>query len=120
MQESVDMKSLPTVHELKEKAAAGHQFTREEVRNLVEAEMMATGAPGPMRKGPAATIQSIYDAQQHFADKAEEMVGKPESEISRHDAKELHSAEVSMGGLQPPHGSLSSEAQHIVDSRDDY
>jgi len=88
------MKSLPTAKELKEKAAAGHQFTREEVRNLTEAEMAATGSAGPTRKGPAATIQSLYDAQQHFADKAEQMVGKPESEIHRHDAKELHSLEV--------------------------
>lgn len=95
MQENVNLKSLPTVHDLKEKAAAGHQFTREEVRNLTEEEMVATGAPGPIRKGPAATIQAIYDAQQHFADKAEEMVGKPESEIHRHDAKELHSWEAS-------------------------
>jgi len=94
MQESVTMKSLPTNQQLKDKAAAGHQFTREEVRNLTEAEMMATGSPSPLRKGPAATIQSLYDAQQHFADKAEEMVGKPESEIHRRDAKELHSLEV--------------------------
>lgn len=96
MQEHVDMGDLPTAHDLKEQAASGHQFTREEVRNLTEQEMAATGAPGPVRKGPAATIQSIYEAQQHFADKAEEMVGKDEAEINRHDARQLHSFEASI------------------------
>ena len=72
MPENSDMKSLPTVHELTERASAGHQFTREEVRNLAAAEMATTGAPGPIFNGPAATAQAIYDAQQHSADEAEE------------------------------------------------
>lgn len=95
MQENVSLDKLPTPQDLKERAASGHQFTREEVRNLTEQEMMATGASGPIRKGPAATIQSIYEDQQRFADKTEELVVKEEPETRTKDAKNLHSWEVS-------------------------
>ncbi|KAF8458799.1 hypothetical protein BDZ91DRAFT_852083 [Kalaharituber pfeilii] len=110
---------LPTPQQIKDSAAAGRQYTAEEVHDLTAREASITGAPGPVRKGPAATMQSVYDAQQRFADKAEEMVGKREEEVTRPDARELHSYEArAMGGHQPAHGSLSSEAQHIADTRD--
>ncbi|KAI5797835.1 hypothetical protein DFH27DRAFT_611737 [Peziza echinospora] len=120
---------VPSAHEIKDLAAAGHKFTAEEVRDLTACEQAVSGlgnaipdeTTGPRRHGPAATAQSIYDAQQNYADLAEKLVGKPENEISRHDAKLLHSLEAraSGGDVQPPKGSLSSQAQKIVDKRDD-
>lgn len=95
MQENVSLDKLPTPQELKERAVSGHQFTREEVRNLTEEEMMATGASGPIRKGPAATIQGIYEAQQRSADKTEDLVGKKDPGIHRNDTQQSHSREVS-------------------------
>ena len=54
--------------ELFANAATGYQFTREEVRNLTEKELI-TGFTWPIRRGPAATIQCLYDTQRKVAEK---------------------------------------------------
>lgn len=53
--------------------------------------------PGAVSGGPAATAQSFYDKQQNFLQKADELVEKPSAAITKRDASEIQSLEVSHG-----------------------
>ncbi|RPB04501.1 hypothetical protein L873DRAFT_1361030 [Choiromyces venosus 120613-1] len=60
--------------------------------------------------------QSLYMKQQEFQRKADEITRKAPEEITQDDARELQSKESrARGGIRPPKGSLSAEAQSIAD-----
>ncbi|KAK6350111.1 hypothetical protein TWF696_006358 [Orbilia brochopaga] len=99
---------LPTQEELARQAEKGILFTAQQVADIAQKESERNGsgiAPG----GPAATAQSFYDKQQHFLEKASEIVEKPPAAITKEDASEIQSLEAkALGGVRPSKGSLSS------------
>lgn len=79
--------------ELKTRAAEGAPLSQDEVSAIESEETSRTGL-GPVKGGPAATVQSIRDKQQTFFQKAGDLARKPVSEITKEDAAEVQKAEV--------------------------
>ncbi|GJD03251.1 seed maturation protein pm25-like protein [Colletotrichum higginsianum] len=71
----------------------GHIISPKEISEIAQAEKAQTGNPVPAAGGLTATAQSLHDKQQNFLVKEAEIEKKPESDITKDDAKEIQSAE---------------------------
>ncbi|KZL73596.1 hypothetical protein CT0861_09669 [Colletotrichum tofieldiae] len=96
----------------------GHVIFNKEVSEIAQAEKALTGNPIPAAGGLAATAQSLHDKQQKFLAKEAEIEKKPESEITKDNAKEIQSAEARLLGHRPPAGSISAYTQSITDKKE--
>ncbi|KAF3908426.1 hypothetical protein ABW21_db0201665 [Orbilia brochopaga] len=84
---------LPTHEELVLQAEHGIIFTPQQVVNIAQKESQTNG-PVLAPDGPAATARDFFNKQQHFLEKANELVEKSPAEITKQDACEIQSLEV--------------------------
>ncbi|CCF40551.1 hypothetical protein CH063_11084 [Colletotrichum higginsianum] len=96
----------------------GHIISPKEISEIAQAEKAQTGNPVPTVGGLTATAQSLHDKQQNFLVKKAEIEKKPESDITKDDAKEIQSAEARLLGHRPPTGSISAHIQSIADKNE--
>ncbi|WYZ44554.1 hypothetical protein EsH8_VII_000990 [Colletotrichum jinshuiense] len=116
----------------------GHVISNKEVSDIVQAEKAQTGNVCPVASSlacmvssfiafvsiglpvtfPLATAQSLHDKQQNFLNKEAEIAKKPESDITKEDAKEIQSAEARLLGHRPPTESVSAHIQSIADKNE--
>ncbi|KAI8167048.1 hypothetical protein K4K49_001919 [Colletotrichum sp. SAR 10_70] len=78
---------------IKNLAEDGHIITAKEVADIDKAEKALTGNDHTVKNGLAATAQSMHDKQQTFLKMEADLKSKPESDITKDDAKELQTAE---------------------------
>ncbi|KKA18171.1 hypothetical protein T310_7887 [Rasamsonia emersonii CBS 393.64] len=119
----MSLNDLPSVNEIKRAVAAGQRITSADVSAIAQAESEMTGR-GPVKGGPAATAHSLASKQMNFDAKVDELASKPQSHITRKDARDIQSAESHLpsGGLQgrafntpPGPASISAQVRSIAD-----
>ncbi|KAF4808801.1 hypothetical protein CGCSCA5_v012000 [Colletotrichum siamense] len=103
---------------IKNLAENGHIITAKEVADIDKAEKALTGNDHTVKNGLAATAQSIHDKQQTFLKMEADLKSKPESDITKDDAKELQTAEARLLGHRPPAGSAAATFQSIADKNE--
>ncbi|KAK2776563.1 seed maturation protein pm25-like protein [Colletotrichum kahawae] len=103
---------------IKTLAENGHVITPQEVADIDKAEKTLTGNDHTVKNGLAATAQSMHDKQQTFLKKEADLKSKPESDITKDDAKDLQSAEARLLGHRPPVGSAAALFQSIADKNE--
>ncbi|KAJ5013522.1 hypothetical protein K4K57_002713 [Colletotrichum sp. SAR 10_99] len=99
-------------------AENGHIITAKEVADIDKAEKALTGNDHTVKNGLAATAQSIHDKQQTFLKMEADLKSKPESDITKDDAKELQTAEARLLDHRPPAGSAAATFQSIADKNE--
>ncbi|KAJ0365230.1 hypothetical protein COL26b_012169 [Colletotrichum chrysophilum] len=103
---------------IKNLAENGHIITAKEVADIDKAEKALTGNDHTVKNGLAATAQSMHDKQQTFLKMEADLKSKPESDITKDDAKELQTAEARLLGHRPPAGSAAATFQSIADKNE--
>ncbi|KAF4847913.1 hypothetical protein CGCSCA4_v005174 [Colletotrichum siamense] len=103
---------------IKNLAENGHIITAKEVADIDKAEKALTGNDHTVKNGLAATAQSVHDKQQTFLKMEADLKSKPESDITKDDAKELQTAEARLLGHRPPAGSAAATFQSIADKNE--
>ncbi|KAF4422615.1 hypothetical protein CFRS1_v001450 [Colletotrichum fructicola] len=103
---------------IKNLAENGHIITAKEVADIDKAEKALTGNDHTVKNGLAATAQSMHDKQQTFLKTEADLKRKPESDITKDDAKELQTAEARLLGHRPPAGSAAATFQSIADKNE--
>ncbi|EQB51191.1 hypothetical protein CGLO_09287 [Colletotrichum gloeosporioides Cg-14] len=99
-------------------AENGHVITAKEVADIDKAEKALTGNDHTVKNGLAATAQSMHDKQQTVLKMEADLKSKPESDITKDDAKELQTAEARLLGHRPPAGSAPATFQSIADKNE--
>ncbi|KAJ3963106.1 hypothetical protein N0V92_000085 [Colletotrichum tropicale] len=103
---------------IKNLAENGHIITAKEVADIDKAEKALTGNDHTVKNGLAATAQSMHDKQQTVLKMEADLKSKPESDITKDDAKELQTAEARLLGHRPPAGSAAATFQSIADKNE--
>ncbi|KAF5544726.1 seed maturation pm25 [Fusarium mexicanum] len=102
------MADLLTKDDIKAQAADG--------RPITQAEASALAGSGPIKGGAAATAQSLHDKQQNFLEKADEVVRKAPTEVTKEDAADVQRAEARAKGGPPGKGSTAANVQSVADT----
>ncbi|RAL04651.1 uncharacterized protein BO80DRAFT_499457 [Aspergillus ibericus CBS 121593] len=105
---------LPDIAGLKRAVQSGQRVGAEDVSALAQTESELTGG-GPIRGGTAATAQSLAMKQMNFEEKLDELSRKPQSHITRDDAREIHAAEGRAFNKPPGPGSIAAQVRSIAD-----
>ncbi|KAF7589693.1 hypothetical protein BBP40_003940 [Aspergillus hancockii] len=105
---------LPSVSELKRAAECGQRITPADAWAISETERKLSGE-GPITGGAAATAQCLAMRQMEFDAKMDELSSKPQSHITREDARQIELAEARAFNKTPGLVSVSAQVRSIAD-----